>query len=74
MSLNTTPEARPVCSACNTAHPRLPMDELTAAAYDAIFPHALQWSEDEDCGMNTLMRDVAQAAAAGVRAAMEAQQ
>lgn len=48
----------------------LDMDEHTKAVYNAIFgktDQPLSWSESEDCGMNKLMFDIANAAAKASR-------
>lgn len=55
------------CGKCGRVTGRLPMPEDTAKVYDALFPAVLEWSEDEDCDINELMRDVAETAAAALR-------
>lgn len=55
------------CPDCGSTFERLPMPPDTAKVYDALFPDVLDWREDEDCGMNALMRNVAEAAAAALR-------
>ena len=55
------------CPECGATYERLPMNEDTAKVYDALFPHVLDWAEDDDCGMAQLMYDVAETAAAALR-------
>jgi hypothetical protein len=60
------------CPDCGATFERLPMPADTARVYDELFPEVLAWSEEDDCGMATLMRDVAEAAAAVLRTAASA--
>lgn len=59
------PAASP-CPRCQRVTGRLPLTPAATRVYDALFGEGkpLAWSEADDCGMNTLMRDVAEAAAA----------
>ena len=49
-----------VCQTCGETHSRpREMSAAVAAAYDALFPHTLEWNEEDDCGMSALMLQVA---------------